>query len=217
VTALWIQKGTSMYRKKIKFYIDFNRSGGFPFYQRVFIIFLGASLVAISLQLFLVENHIIDGGIIGISILLSHITSEEIGLFLLILNTPFFLIAYRFLGRRFLMLSLFAILVLSIETYLLEPFPVITDSPIVVIVLGGISLGLGVGITIRFGGCFDGTEVLAILFSKRSPFSIGQIILLFNIFIFGSSIFIFGPKEAFYSLATFLIAYKTIDISIQAH
>ncbi|MFL6517975.1 MAG: YitT family protein [Bacillus sp. (in: firmicutes)] len=206
-----------MYRKKVKFYIDFNRSGGCPFYQRVFIIFLGASLVAISLQLFLLENHIIDGGIIGISILLSHITSEEIGLFLLILNTPFFLIAYRFLGRRFLMLSLFAILVLSIETYLLEPFPVITDSPIVVIVLGGISLGLGVGITIRFGGCFDGTEVLAILFSKRSPFSIGQIILLFNIFIFGSSIFIFGPKEAFYSLATFLIAYKTIDISIQAH
>ena len=204
-----------MYLKRIKFYIDFSRSGTYSFYQRVSFIFLGASLVAISLQLFLVENHIIDGGIIGISILLSYITRQEIGLYLLILNTPFFLIAYRFLGRRFLMLSLFAILVLSIETFLLEPFPVITDSPILVIVFGGLCLGLGVGITIRFGGCFDGTEVLAILFSKRSSFSIGQIILLFNLFIFGSSIFIFGLTEAFYSLATFLIAYKTIDISIQ--
>jgi uncharacterized membrane-anchored protein YitT (DUF2179 family) len=206
-----------MYLKRIKFYIDFSRSGTYSFYQRISFIFLGASLVAISLQLFLVENHIIDGGIIGISILLSYITRQEIGLFLLILNTPFFLIAYRFLGRRFLMLSLFAILVLSIETFLLEPFPVITDSAILVIVFGGLCLGLGVGITIRFGGCFDGTEVLAILFSKRSSFSIGQIILLFNLFIFGSSIFIFGLTEAFYSLATFLIAYKTIDISIQAH
>jgi uncharacterized membrane-anchored protein YitT (DUF2179 family) len=206
-----------MYLKRIKFYIDFSRSGTYSFYQRISFIFLGASLVAISLQLFLVENHIIDGGIIGISILLSYITRQEIGLFLLILNTPFFLIAYRFLGRRFLMLSLFAILVLSIETFLLEPFPVITDSAILVIVFGGLCLGLGVGITIRFGGCFDGTEVLAILFSKRSSFSIGQIILLFNLFIFGSSIFIFGLTEAFYSLATFLIAYKTIDISIQIH
>lgn len=206
-----------MYLKRIKFYIDFSRSGTYSFYQRVSFVFFGASLVAISLQLFLVKNHIIDGGIIGISILLSYITRQEIGLFLLILNTPFFLIAYRFLGRRFLMLSLFAILVLSIETFLLEPFPVITDSPILVIVFGGLGLGLGVGITIRFGGCFDGTEVLAILFSKRSSFSIGQIILLFNLFIFGSSIFIFGLTEAFYSLATFLIAYKTIDISIQVH
>jgi uncharacterized membrane-anchored protein YitT (DUF2179 family) len=217
VSVLRIQKGTSMYRKRIKFYIDFSRSGAISFYQRVSIIFLGASLVAISLQLLLVENHIIDGGIIGISILLSHITNQEIGLFLLILNTPFFLIAYRFLGRRFLMLSLFAILVLSIETYLLEPFSVITDNPIVVIFLGGISLGLGVGITIRFGGCFDGIEVLAIIFSKRSSFSIGEIILLFNLVIFGSSIFVFGLTEAIYSLITFIIAYKTVDISIQAH
>lgn len=206
-----------MYRKRKKFYIDFSRSAAISFYKRVLIIFMGATFVAISLQLFLVKNHVIDGGIIGISILLSHITGQEIGLFLLILNTPFFLIAYTFLGRRFLMLSIYAILTLSLETYLLEPIPVISENPIIVIVFGGIILGLGVGITIRFGGCFDGTEVLAILFSERFSLSIGQFILLFNFFIFGSSIFIFGLGEAIYSLATFLIAYKTIDISIQVH
>jgi len=206
-----------MYRKRKKFYIDFSRSAAISFYKRVLIIFMGATFVAISLQLFLVKNHVIDGGIIGISILLSHITGQEIGLFLLILNTPFFLIAYTFLGRRFLMLSIYAILTLSLETYLLEPIPVISENPIIVIVFGGIILGLGVGVTIRFGGCFDGTEVLAILFSERFSLSIGQFILLFNFFIFGSSIFIFGLGEAIYSLATFLIAYKTIDISIQVH
>ncbi|MEH7084231.1 YitT family protein [Neobacillus drentensis] len=178
-------------------------------------IFLGATLVSLSLQLFLVKNHVIDGGIIGVSILLAYISKEEIGLFLLVLNTPFFLLAYRFLGRRFLMLSLFAILILSLETYVFDSLPVITTNPLLVIVLGGISLGLGVGITIRFGGCFDGTEVIAILLSKHSSFSIGQIILLLNVFIFSSSIFIFGLSEAIYSLATFLIAYRTIDFSIQ--
>jgi uncharacterized membrane-anchored protein YitT (DUF2179 family) len=186
-------------------------------YKRVWFIFLGASLAATSLQLFLVKNNVIDGGIIGISIILSHITDQEIGLFLLLLNTPFFIIAYSLLGRRFLMLSLFAILVLSFGTYILEPFPVLTQNPILMIVLGGFGLGLGVGITIRFGGCLDGTEVLAILFSKRTAFSIGQYILLFNFFIFGSSILIFGLTKAIYSLATFLIAYKTIDISIHPH
>lgn len=206
-----------MYRPKVKFYINNSRSGDISIFKRGCFIFCGASLVALSLQLFLVKNYVIDGGIIGISIILSHITRQEVGLFLLLLNTPFFLIAYSYLGIRFLMLSLFAILVLSVGTYLLEPVPVLTNNPILVIVLGGISLGLGVGITIRYGGCLDGTEVLAILFSNRSTFSIGQYVLLFNIFIFSSSIFIFGLYEAIYSLATFFVAYKTMDISIHAH
>ncbi|WP_312471198.1 YitT family protein [Neobacillus sp.] len=204
-------------RTRVGSYIDNNRSVSMSLYKRGFFIFCGASLVAISLQLFLMKNFVIDGGIIGISIILSYITRQEVGLFLLLLNTPFFIIAYSYLGTRFLLLSLFAILILSWETYLLEPFPVLTNNPLLVILLGGISLGLGVGITIRFGGCLDGTEVLAILFSKRSPFSIGQYVLLFNIFIFGCSIFIFGLNEAIYSLATFFVAYKTIDFSIKVH
>jgi uncharacterized membrane-anchored protein YitT (DUF2179 family) len=206
-----------MYRTRVNFYLNNRRSGVISFYKRGFYIFCGASLVSISLQLFLVKNNIIDGGVIGISIILSHLTHQEVGLFLLLLNTPFFMIAYSYLGKRFLLLSLFAILNLSLGTFLLEPIPALTNNPGLVIVLGGISLGLGVGITIRYGGCLDGTEVLAILFSKRSSISIGQYVLLFNFLIFGSSIFVFGIKEAIYSLATFFVAYKTIDFSIHTN
>jgi uncharacterized membrane-anchored protein YitT (DUF2179 family) len=206
-----------MYRTRVNFYLNNIRSGVISFYKRGFYIFCGASLVSISLQLFLVKNNVIDGGVIGISIILSHLTHQEVGLFLLLLNTPFFMIAYSYLGKRFLLLSLFAILNLSLGTFLLEPFPALTNNPGLVIVLGGISLGLGVGITIRYGGCLDGTEVLAILFSKRSSISIGQYVLLFNFLIFGSSIFVFGIKEAIYSLATFFVAYKTIDFSIHTN
>lgn len=183
--------------------------------MRGFSIFCGASLVAISLQLFLVKNYVIDGGILGISILLSHIFSLNVGFLLLILNTPFLWIGYYYLGKRFLILSLYAIIILALGSNILEPIPVITNNPFLVIILGGILLGLGVGIIIRFGGSLDGTEVMAILLSKRSSFSIGQYVLIFNFFIFGSSVFIFGLKEAIYSLATFFIAYRTIDFSIK--
>lgn len=204
-----------MYKNRVNNYVGYYRSAYISLYKRLFYIFCGASLVSISLQLFLVKNHVIDGGIVGVSIIISHISSIEIGLSLLLLNTPFFFIGYSYLGKRFLILSLFAISVLSFGTHVLEPYPSITNNPILVIVLGGVTLGLGVGIVIRFGGSLDGTEVLAILFNKRSPFSIGQIVLFINFFIFSSSILIFGLKEALFSLATFFVAYKTIDLSIK--
>lgn len=188
-----------MYRTRVKFYQDYIRTSGMSLLKSGFFIFCGASLVAISLQLFLVKNFVIDGGIVGISIIIAHTTDLEVGLLLLLLNTPFLCIGYSYLGKKFLTLSLFAIIILSIGTHILEPFAVLTKNPIIVIVLGGLLLGLGVGLIIRFGGSLDGTEVLAILFSKRSVFSIGQYVMLFNFFIFGSSIFIFGIKEAIYS------------------
>ncbi|MEH7013860.1 YitT family protein [Neobacillus niacini] len=203
-----------MYKKRVKYYLSYSRSAYISINKRLLYVFCGASLVAISLQLFLVKNNVIDGGIVGVSIILSHISSIEIGLSLLLLNTPFFLLGYSYLGKRFLILSLFAISVLSMGTHVLEPYPSITNNPFLVIIIGGIILGLGVGIVIRFGGSLDGTEVLAILFSKRIPFSIGQIVLFFNFFIFSTSIFIYGLKEAVFSLVTFFIAYKTIDLTI---
>ena len=174
------QKGRNMYKRRVNYYQSYSRSAYISINKRLLYIFCGASLVAISLQLFLIENNVIDGGIVGVSIILSHISSIEIGLSLLLINTPFFFLGYSYLGKRFLILSLFAISVLSIGTHVLEPFPSITNNPFLVIVIGGVILGLGVGIVIRYGGSLDGTEVLAILLSKRTPFSIGQIVLFFN-------------------------------------
>lgn len=110
-----------------------------------------------------------------------------------------------------MLLSLFSIFALAFGTFILEPYHALTDNLLLVILIGGICLGLGVGIIIRFGGSLDGTEVLAILLSKQSRFTIGQYVMLFNVFIFGSSLFVFGIKAAIYSLATFFVAYKTID------
>ena len=200
-----------MYRVRVTYYLNQYRNRERSYYRRGLFIFFGATLVAISLQLFLVKNYVIDGGIIGISLLISQITRIDVGFIILILNTPFLVVGSFYLGRKFLVSSLFAIFVLAMGVDVLEPYPELTNNPLIVIILGGIILGLGVGIIIRYGGSLDGTEIIAILLSERSTFSIGQYIMLFNIFVFASSIFVYGFKEAIYSIATFTVAYKTID------
>ncbi|KON87800.1 hypothetical protein AF332_13835 [Sporosarcina globispora] len=203
-----------MYRSSVQYYLGQRRKGNFSTVKNGLIIFLGATLVAVSLQLFLVKNYIIDGGIVGLSIILSHVFHVDVGSLILLLNLPFLVAGFFFLGGRFLVLSLFASSVLAGETYILAPFEEVTNHPLLIIILGGLLLGMGVGLIIRFGACLDGTEVLAILFSERLPLTIGQCILLMNIIIFGSSVFLFGITEAIYSLATFFVAYKTIDTII---
>lgn len=205
-----------MYIERLK-YINQSRSAEMSFYKRMFFISFGALLVAISLELFLIKNHVIDGGIVGMSIVISHITSLEVGYVLLILNTPFLLLGYRYLGRNFVFLSLFAILTLAMGTFILEPIPALTKNPFVVVVLGGGILGAGVGIIIRCGGSLDGTEIVAILLNKRSRFSIGQYVMFFNIFILGSAFFVFGIHETIYSLSTYLVVYNAMDLIVRNH
>ncbi|HZG70147.1 MAG TPA: YitT family protein [Chondromyces sp.] len=203
-----------MYEKRVK-YINQDSIRKNNYCNSGIAIFFGALLVAVSLELFLVKNHLLDGGIIGICIILSYLTGLKIGYLILLLNVPFLFIAYRFIGRNFVLLSLFALLILSACTSLLTSAPALTGNPFLFILLGGIMLGSGVGIIIRFGGSLDGTEILAILLSRHTQFTIGQYVMFFNTFIFGSSFFIFGLKEAVYSLATYYIAFKTIDLILK--
>ncbi len=113
------------------------------------------------------------------------------------------------------MSTFFAVGLLSVGTALLHSMEEVTDDPLLATVFGGIILGIGVGLVIRYGGSMDGTEILAILFNKRLPFSVGQIVMFFNFFILGSAGFVFGWDRAMYSLMAYFIAYKMIDIVIE--
>ncbi|MFY0760368.1 YitT family protein [Metabacillus dongyingensis] len=183
--------------------------------KRMVLICFGAVLMAIGLEIFLVPNRVIDGGIVGISIILSHLTKVKLGIYLFFLNVPFFFIGYNQIGKTFALSTLLGVGVMSFTTALLHPVPVLTEDLLLASVFGGIILGIGVGLVIRYGGSLDGTEVLAILFYKQSPFSVGEIIMFFNLFILGSAGFVFGWDRAMYSLIAYFIAYKTIDVVIQ--
>lgn len=185
------------------------------FFRRGLFLFIGAVLMSVGLEIFLVPNRIIDGGITGISIILSYLTQGPIGVFLFLLNIPFLFIGYKLIGKTFALSTLFAILVMSAGTALLHPVKELTNDPLLAAVFGGIILGIGVGMVIRFGGSLDGTEIVAILVSKKIPFSVGEIVMFFNLFILGSAGFVYTWDRAMYSLIAYFIAYKMIDVTIE--
>jgi uncharacterized membrane-anchored protein YitT (DUF2179 family) len=182
--------------------------------KKVFFILLGAVLASIGLEIFLIPNNIIDGGITGISIMVSSLTKLPLGMFIFVLNLPFFIIGYRQIGKTFALSTILSVSALSLGVSYLHPIPGITNDTLLATVFGGIILGVGVGLIIRNGGSLDGTEIVAIILDKRIPFSIGEIVMFFNLFILGSSGFIFGWDRAMYSLIAYFIAFKAIDITV---
>lgn len=180
--------------------------------KRFSFITLGAILMAVALELFLVPNKLLDGGIVGISIMASHLLELPLGLFIFLLNIPFFYLGYKQIGKTFALSTLYAITILSIGTALLHPVPPFADEKFLVTIFGGVILGLGVGLVIRYGGSLDGTEILAILISNKSPFSVGEIVMVINFFIYVAAGFIFKWESAMYSVIAYFIAFKTIDI-----
>ncbi|SFS63482.1 Uncharacterized membrane-anchored protein YitT, contains DUF161 and DUF2179 domains [Marininema halotolerans] len=183
--------------------------------KRAILIFIGAAFVAIGLEVFLVPNNVIDGGVVGVSIILSYLTSVPLGALLFLLNLPFFFLGYKQIGKTFALSTLFGVAVMSVGTTLLHSIEPVTDDPLLASVFGGIVLGIGVGMVIRYGGSLDGTEILAIMFNKQLPFSVGQTVMFFNIFILGSAGFVFGWDRTMYSLIAYFIAFKTIDITME--
>ncbi|UNL87250.1 YitT family protein [Priestia koreensis] len=171
--------------------------------------------MAVALELFLVPNGVIDGGVTGVSIILAHLTGWKLGLFIFVLNVPFIILGYKQLGKTFTISALYGILVLSIFTAIFTPWQVFTSDLLLATVFGGILLGIGVGLVIRNGGALDGTEILAILISSKSSLSVGQIVMFINVFILGSAGFVFGWNNAMYSLMAYFIAFKMIDVVVE--
>ncbi len=183
--------------------------------SRVVFMILGSALAAIGLEIFLIPNNIIDGGITGISIMASYLTNVQLGVFTFILNLPFVILGYKQIGKTFALSTVFSVICFSIGVTLLHPVPGITQDILLATIFGGIILGIGVGLIIRNGGSLDGTEIVAILMEKKSVFSIGEIVMFINLFILGTSGFLFGWDRAMYSLIAYFIAFKTIDITVE--
>lgn len=178
---------------------------------RIFMIIVGAGLAAVSIQLFLVPNTIIDGGIIGISLLTNFLTDINFGVLILIFNLPFLYAGYKYIGRGFLIFSVIGIVSLSIIESFLHGVAPFTDEPLLATVFGGLLLGAGVGIVVRAGGALDGTEILGILVTKKLPFSVGEFVMFVNVFIFAWAGFVLGWEQAMFSILTYYIASKAID------
>lgn len=172
----------------------------------------GAALAAFSLEEFLIPSTILDGGITGVSMILNQLFGKGIGIFIIVLNIPFFLIGLRQLGWRFLIRGVYGIVLFSVMLEVFNGLPQVTSEPLLGVVFGGVTLGAGVGLVLRYGGCLDGTEIVAMLISKKTDFSVGQIIFGINIVIYAVAGILFGWDRALYSLLTYFISFKVIDM-----
>lgn len=176
------------------------------------LITVGATFAAIALEIFLVPNNIIDGGIIGISIMVSYVTKIKLSILTFALNIPFLILGYKQLGKSFLIRAAYSMVILSLLLEQFKPIPELTNDVLLATVFGGLLLGIGVGFVIKFGACLDGTEVVAILINKKTSFSVGQVVMFLNFFIYGISGFLFGWDRALYSILTYFITFKIIDM-----
>ena len=146
-----------------------------------FFIAVGAVISAFAIEEFLVAKQILDGGVVGISIILSQLTKIKLSYFTVILNIPFLILGWKLLGRNFAFKAAFAMVIFSLFLIVFEEMNEITEDPLLATVFGGLFLGIGVGIILKAGGCVDGFDAVSLLISKKTQFSTGQIILFFNL------------------------------------
>lgn len=177
---------------------------------------LGAFLAAAAIRIFLVPNQLIDGGVVGVALILGRLYGDSyLSYFLVLLNIPFIYLAYHYIRRTFVLNMLLAVLLFAGFLIILLPVPHFTGDSLEIIVFGGAILGIGVGLIIRHGGCLDGTEILAIIINRRHSFTVGQVVLFINIFIFAAYGWIFKDWHiALKSLMTYIVAFKMIDLVI---
>ena len=181
---------------------------------RYFMIVLGSIIYTVGLDVFLVPNNIIDGGVVGISLMASSLTGISFSFFVVLVNLPFLYLGYKLIGKRFTIATLFGVVCISIISLFMHNVAPLTIDPFLASIFGGIILGIGVGLIIRNGGSLDGTEIVAIIMDKKSTFSVGEIVMAFNLFILGAAGFVYSWNSAMYSLIAYFIAYKMIDITI---
>lgn len=188
-------------------------------YSKVFIKLLattiGAGIAAFALEAFMIPNNIIDGGVVGLAIMMSHLTPLSTSIYTILINIPFLFFGYKHGGKEFVLFSIYAIAIFS---FFLVAMPHIepTHEAFLACIFGGVVLGIGIGIIIRCGASLDGTEILAISISKKSEFSVGQFVMICNVVIFSIAGIVFKNFDsAMYSMVAYFVASKVMDIVVE--
>lgn len=179
-----------------------------------FLMLIGVLCAVFGLESFLLPNDVLDGGVTGISLLLAVITEGRPSLFIFLINIPFLILGWWQIGKSFAIKSMISITLLAILIYNFH-FPTLTNDPLLVAVFGGLFLGLGIGFSIRGGAIIDGTEVLAIYLGKKLGFSVGELILIFNVIIFSVAAYLLSLETAMFSIITYFAASRTVDFVLE--
>jgi len=181
-------------------------------------IVLGAFLAAFAIVVFLIPNKLIDGGIVGLAMIAGNVFGKPLTpFFLMLFNVPFLFLAWRSIGKTFVIHMLVAVLLFAASFVMIEQYMSLQfkGDILEVVVIGGAILGIGIGLIIRYGGCLDGTEILGIIINRKTGFTVGQVVLVCNIFVFGLAGIVFRDwHPPLLSLITYIVVIKIMDAVI---
>ncbi|MCA0754661.1 YitT family protein [Paenibacillus sp. N4] len=173
---------------------------------------LGALLVAAGFNLFLIPHQLLAGGISGISMIIGYITGGNIGWLYLILNIPVLIWGWFAVGHRFIYWSIFSVLA---STLFLQFIPVrkIAEDVLLGSVFGGIIIGFGSGLLLRYGGSSGGFDIIASIVTRKRDLPVGMIIFILNgVVIAALVMFTKNWDSALYSLLSIFSAGKVVDL-----
>lgn len=181
------------------------------------IVVLGTMLMAVSLNAFLIPNDLAPGGVSGLSVVINHILGVPVGLLVLILNIPIFVLGFRYFSKRFMLFSLVGMILLSGFIDLFVFLPKVTEDMLLSSVYGGAILGVGVGLVFTAGWTTGGADLVAKMFRKKFPFvSLGRIVLLIDVVVVGLAGLVFGKWEVIlYSFIAIYISTVIIDLIVE--
>ena len=174
----------------------------------------GALIASFAVEEFLSPNNIFDGGVVGVSMILAHITGWKLGILTIVINIPFLFIAWKNIGHVFILKAAYAMALFSVCLELFEDLPPIVKEaqPILATAFGGVMLGIGVGFVLRGGGCRDGTEIVAILINKKFSLSVGNVVMIINVIVYTAAGIRFGIVYGLYSMLMYFISSRIIDM-----
>lgn len=173
----------------------------------------GVLAAAFGLKSFLLPNNFLDGGVVGISLLVNFMTKINVAYLIVLINIPFIIIGYTQVSKFFAIKTLVAIVALALCLEVIE-FPLVTHDKLLIAFFGGFFLGAGIGLSIRGGSVLDGTEILAIYSSRKTALTVGDFILGLNIIIFSVAAYLINMETALYAILTYLVASKTVDFVV---
>lgn len=182
-------------------------------------IFLGTAIYAFGLHYFVIPNELMEGGVTGVALLLHYSLHLPPSYTTLLLNIPLFVIGWRIIGKQGMYYTIFGTVSVSFFLWLMEIMikyqwivPFSTDQDYFLVTLyAGVTLGTGLGIVFRFGGTTGGVDIIARIMNKYRGWSMGQIILIFDTIVIGSSLLYIPKEKVLYTLVAVFIISKIID------
>jgi len=186
--------------------------------QGIYIV-LGSAVVALAYNLFLIPHHIVPGGAGGVAMILNYFFATPVGLTILVINIPLFVLGVKTLGRTYGVRSIVGIAVSSLLidgiTYIFH-IGSATDNPILACIFGGIMLGAGLGLVFRGGGSTGGSDIVGMVLNRYTNFSTGTSILVVDFLVITVAGLCFGQFElALYGYLNLYLQTRAIDLVLE--